>query len=70
MSGYHYRGDVKISQHAYDKTFAYKGTTRNHLVSQVTSFRVGDPDAGRRADDLLDCYCYGIALALGDNKGF
>ena len=70
VSGYHYRGDVKICRDAYDKTFMYKGATRNHLISQVTSFRVGDKDAAKRADDLLDAYCYGIALALGDNQGF
>ena len=70
VSGYHYRGDVKISAHAYNKTFPYKGANRNHLISQVTSFRVGDKDAAKRADDLLDAYCYGLALALGDSGGF
>jgi hypothetical protein len=70
VSGYHYRGEVKISEHAYNKTFIYKGTTRNHLISQVTGFRIGDKDAAKRADDLLDCYTYGIAIALGDSGGF
>lgn len=70
VSGYHYRGEVKISDVAYNKTFQYKGTTRNHLVSQVTSFRIGDKDAAKRADDLLDAYVYGIALALGNKGGF
>lgn len=70
VSGYHYRGEVKIARQAYDKVFMFKGATRNHLISQVTSFRIGDKDAAKRADDLLDAYCYGIALALGDKGGF
>lgn len=67
VSGYVTRGDVNISQHAYDKLLTYKGTTRNHLLGQVVGYRVG-VDQGE--DDLLDCFCYGIAIALGDNKGF
>jgi len=70
VSGYFHRGEVKLARYAYDKVFMYKGTTRNHLVSQVTSFRIGDKDAARRADDLLDCFCYAIALSLGDRSGF
>lgn len=70
VSGYVYRGMVKISQHAYDKLVAFKGQTRNHLLTQVTGFRLGDKDAHKRADDLVDCWCYGIALALGNNQGY
>ncbi len=70
VSGYHYRGEVKICREAYDKVLTYKGSTRNHLVSQVTGFRIGDKDAAKRADDLLDTYCYGLALGLGDAEGF
>jgi hypothetical protein len=29
------------------------------------SFRIGDNE-NRKEDDLLDTFCYGIALALGD----
>jgi hypothetical protein len=32
-------------------------------------FRIGDKDR-KREDDLLDMFCYGIALALGNNEGF
>lgn len=70
VSGYHYSGEVKICQEAFDKTSEFKGATRNHMLSQVTAFRIGDKEAAKRADDLLDTYCYGIALALGDSGGF
>jgi hypothetical protein len=69
VSGYVYRGEVKLATTAYDKTTTYKETTRNHLLGQVLGFRVGDKDATRE-DDLLDCFCYGVAIALGDGKGF
>jgi hypothetical protein len=70
VSGYVYRGLVKIGEKCYTKTVNYKGSTRNHLISQVVGFRIGDKDAAKRADDILDCFTYGIAMGLGDNAGF
>lgn len=69
VSGYVYRGLVKISRRAYDKVTNYKGTTRNHLLGQVVGFRVGDKDATRE-DDLLDGFAYSCAIALGNAEGF
>jgi hypothetical protein len=70
VSGYHYREDIKISPVAFNKVVNLKGSTRNHFVAQVSSFRVGDKDAAKRADDLLDTYTYGVAVSLGDGGGF
>ena len=70
VSGYVYRENVKFCEHAYNKVVEFKKMIRNHLLSQVVGFRIGDPDAARRADDLLDTFTYGIALALGDGGGF
>jgi hypothetical protein len=69
VSGYVYRGTVKYSNHAFNKVATYKQKTRNHLVEQIESFRVGDKDSDRE-DDLLDTFCYGIAIALGNQEGF
>ena len=69
-SGYHHKGMVKISEHAFNKVTTFKDSTKNHLISQVTNFRIGDKDAHKRADDLLDTYSYGVSLTLGDGKGF
>jgi hypothetical protein len=70
VSTYHHQGMCKISRPAYDKTVELKGSMRNHLVAQITGFRVGDPDAAKRADDCLDTYTYGLALTCGNNEGF
>jgi hypothetical protein len=70
VSGYVYNNLVKISEHAYNKETEYKGQIRNHFVRQVTSFRVGDEEAAKRADDLLDDFVYGIALACGNSEAF
>lgn len=70
VSGYVYRGMIKFCRHAYEKVLIYKGVSRNHLWGQVLNFRIGDKDAATRADDLLDCFTYGIALSLGDAQGF
>lgn len=68
ISGYVFRKAVKFTQAAYDKVKTHKGVSRNHLLTQVLAFHVGTKDMG--ADDLLDCFTYGIALALGNNQGF
>jgi hypothetical protein len=69
VSGYVHRENVKYTEQAFNKTMVYKRKTRNHLVDQVESFRVGDKDS-KREDDLLDTFCYGIALSLGNPDGF
>ena len=63
-----YQGLCKISRHAFDKVVEWKGRTMNHLIHQVTTFRIGDKDAYRRADDLLDGFVYSIVLALSDQR--
>ena len=68
-SRYVHRGDVKYTEHAFNKTSVYKRKSRNHLVEQVESFRPVDKDK-EREDDLLDTFCYGIDLSLGNNEGF
>jgi hypothetical protein len=69
VSGYVHRGEVKYSDCAFNKVTTYKQKTRNHLVDQVEHFRVGDKKSDRE-DDALDTFCYGIAIALGNNEGF
>jgi hypothetical protein len=69
VSGYVYRGNVKYTDYALDKNTVHKRKSRNHLVDQIESFRIGDKD-NKREDDLLDTFCYGIAIALGNNEGF
>lgn len=64
-----YPGRVKITAPAYEKVSDFKGTVRNHFLAQVTGFRVGDKDAAKRADDLLDVFTYGVCIALGDPDG-
>lgn len=64
-----YPGHVKLTEHAYNKTVDFKGTTRNHFIAQVTGFRLGDKDAAKRADDLFDTFTYGVCVALGDADG-
>ena len=67
VSGYVYRGLVKMTEHAYNKTVNYKGQTANHFRKQVNGFRVGIKD---QQDDLADAFCYAVALALGNSEGF
>jgi hypothetical protein len=69
VSGYVFQGKVKYTDHASRKVVTYKRRSTNHLMDQVDSFRVGDKESNRE-DDLLDTFCYGIALLLGNREGF
>jgi len=69
VSGYVHQGKVKYSDYAFNKIVSYKRKSRNHLLEQIESFRVGDKQSDRE-DDLLDTFCYGIAIALGNKEGF
>ena len=69
VSGYVHRELVKYADRAFEKTVVYKQRSKNHLLDQVKSFRIGDRDSDRE-DDLLDTFCYGIAVTLGNREGF
>lgn len=69
VSGYVYRGEVKLTERAFNKVVTYKDVSRNHLLSQVTGFRIGDKDRARQ-DDLLDCFTYAVAVSLGNSEGY
>lgn len=68
ISSYIQKGMVKFSENAYNKQVVFKGISRNHLLSQIASFRIGDKE--KRADDATDAWIYSIALALGNQDGF
>jgi len=69
VSSYVHRENVKYTDYAFDKTTVHKRKSRNHLVDQIESFRIGDKN-NKREDDLLDTFCYGIAIGLGNSEGF
>jgi hypothetical protein len=55
--------DVKIAEFAFNKTKVHKGRSANHLISQVTSFRIGSKETDGL--DLLDTFCYGVLVSRG-----
>ena len=67
VSGYVFRGMLKLSRYAFDKVTTYKGTSRNHWLAQVTGFRIGAKDGA--PDDLLDTMTYALAIVCGDIEG-
>jgi hypothetical protein len=68
ISGYVYRGDVRILAAPYNKVVQYKGRTANHLLQQVTTYRMkmGTPED---EDEMFDVFCYGVGLTFGNAKG-
>jgi len=68
VSGYIFQKKVKILKTFYDRIVTFKQVTKNHGLGQILGFRVGDVED--RQDDLLDCFCYGVAIALGNWEGY
>jgi hypothetical protein len=44
VSGYVYRGEVKYTDYAFNKVSTHKRRSKNQLVDQIESFRIGDKD--------------------------
>nr|WP_244638559.1 terminase [Pantoea agglomerans] len=65
-SGHHWQEKAKIARPAFDKTVEFKKKTANHLWRQIAGFHLADPKAHKRADDLFDCYTYGLIIAFGN----
>jgi hypothetical protein len=68
VSGYVWKGWIKLSERAFLKEVNYKGDQANHFRRQVIGFRVGNKE--QIEDDLLDGFCYNIAVTLGNAEGF
>jgi hypothetical protein len=57
-------GRVRITEHAYRKTVLFKELQMNHLWTQLNSFVMGDREAHKRSDDLLDACVYRPSVAF------
>ena len=57
-------GQIRITEACYRKTVSFKGVCINHLWTQLNSFVLGDKEASKRADDLLDAAVYAAAAAF------
>jgi hypothetical protein len=68
VSGHVAAGKVKWSRQAHERVVTFKGSTKNHLRSQILNASMESKDTD--ADDLQDTFSYGIAIGLGDNEGF
>lgn len=68
VSPYVWQGRVKLTPEAYGKQTRYRGIERNHLLSQVCGFRMGVRTEHQM--DLLDAFCYAVAISMGNARGF
>jgi hypothetical protein len=60
-------GNVKITDFAFDKTKVHKGKSANHLLKQITDFRLGAKQ--KDGMDLLDVFCYAVLMTCAPNSG-
>lgn len=70
VSEYHQQELCKIAAPCFDKLVDFKGASRNHLVTQVTGFRMADKEAYKRADDLYDAYTSALSTTFGNPEGY
>lgn len=68
VSGNVFSRKVVLCENPEAKIINYKGSNANHFRKQVIGYRVGNKE--QVDDDLLDCFTYGVAIALGDIEGF
>lgn len=66
-SPYVYAGDIKIAEEAFNKIMVHKNRSANHLLNQVTGFRVGSKE--KDGKDLLDCFTYAVIITRGVGSG-
>ena len=57
-------GQICITEACYRKTVSFKGIRINHLWTQLNSFVLGDKQASKRSDDLLDCTVYAASVTF------
>lgn len=62
-----HEGRVKISEYAYNKVVTHKEVTKNHFLSSVLNYILGEEN---QIDDAFDTFCYAVALALGSADAF
>jgi hypothetical protein len=58
---------IKITDEAWNKTKVHKGRSANHLVTQVSGFRIGSKATDGL--DLLDTFCYAVSIGHGTASG-
>ena len=63
VESYMNSGRARITEHAYRKTDTFKELHMNHLWAQLNSFVMGDKEAHKRSDDLLDACVYCACVA-------
>lgn len=68
VAGYVHAGMVKWTRRAWERVCTFKGVTKNHALGQVLKFSPDTKDTD--PDDCLDDFTYGVALGLGNRKGF
>ncbi|MDF9788115.1 terminase large subunit domain-containing protein [Polynucleobacter sphagniphilus] len=61
-------GQVRISQYAFEKMLEFKGSYKNHLISQINNFRLADKQSYKRSDDCLDTLTYAAILGCGSGR--
>ncbi len=60
-------GGIKITEEAWNTTAVHKGRSANHLVMQISNFRLGSKDTDGL--DLLDCFGYLVSVTHGTASG-
>jgi len=66
-SRYVYAGDIKMTEAAFNKIIVHNQQSANHLIKQITGFRIGSKEKGVK--DLLDCFAYGVLATRGVGSG-
>jgi len=70
-SPYVWQGKVKFGRLAFDKVKTHNQQSKNHLLAQLSNFRMGQERSEYKGQrDLVDAFTYSVLIGLGDSTGY
>ena len=61
---------IHLTQYALEKEMMFKKTNTNHLIRQLSEYRINDKARHKKNDDLVDAFCYAVLESFEDRDRF
>jgi len=61
---------IHLTPHAVEKEMIFKKTNTNHLIRQLSEYRIKDKARHKKNDDLVDAFCYAVLESFEDREKF
>ncbi len=61
---------IHLTPRALEKEVMFKKTSANHLIRQLSEYRINDKARHKKNDDLVDAFCYVVLESFEDRDKF